>query len=120
MRACGLRAIETIAESTAFLIKSKHPSNPALVDLLASRIRGVITAQSYVLCVYNVRRDNLKAAEKITPGKRAPTVTSLEDRDWVAVSVMVLRSKVATIMDELSAIGAEDILTFKLQNSRTA
>jgi ATP phosphoribosyltransferase len=43
MRAAGLKAISTVVESTAILIKSKHPSDPKLVELIASRIRGVIS-----------------------------------------------------------------------------
>ena len=47
MRAAGLKAISTVVESTAVLIKSKHPSDHKLVDLIASRIRGVISACTY-------------------------------------------------------------------------
>lgn len=43
MKAAGLKAIDTVVESTAVLIKSKHPSNQKLVDLIASRISGVIS-----------------------------------------------------------------------------
>jgi ATP phosphoribosyltransferase len=43
MKAAGLKAIDTVVSSVAVLVKSKNPSNPALVDLLASRIRGVIS-----------------------------------------------------------------------------
>lgn len=43
MKAAGLKAIDTVVESTAILIKSKHPSNAKLVDLIASRIKGVIS-----------------------------------------------------------------------------
>lgn len=119
MRAAGLKAIATVIESTAVLISSKHPSDPKLVNLIASRIRGVITAQKYVLCIYNVERKNLAAAEKITPGKRAPTIQNLDDPDWVAVSAMVARKELANVMDALSEIGATDVLAMKLENSRT-
>ncbi|KAF2405453.1 HisG-domain-containing protein [Trichodelitschia bisporula] len=119
MRAAGLKAISTVVESTAVLIKSKHPTNPELVDLIAGRIRGVITAQKYVLCTYNIKRDSLSAARKITPGKRAPTVNSVEEEGWVAVSVMVESKQVADVMDELEKAGAEDILVTKIENSRT-
>ena len=119
MRAAGLKAIATVVESTAVLISSKHPSDPKLVSLIASRIRGVITAQKYVLCAYNVERKNLEAASKITPGKRAPTVTSLEEENWVAVSAMVMRKDLANVMDQLIELGATDILATKLENSRT-
>lgn len=43
MRAAGLKAISTVIETTAILIKSKKPSDPKLVDLIAARIRGVIS-----------------------------------------------------------------------------
>jgi ATP phosphoribosyltransferase len=72
-----------------------------------------------VLCTYNIKRDALEAASAITPGKRAPTVTSLEEEHWVAVQSMVETSRAADKMDELEKIGAEDILLVKLENTRT-
>jgi ATP phosphoribosyltransferase len=100
------------------LIKSRKPSNPELVELIARRIRGVIAAQKYVLCQYNIQRSSLEAATKIAPGKRAPTVTPLEEEGWVAVSVMVEKKKLALVMDELNTVGAHDILVLDLKNSR--
>lgn len=43
MRAAGLKAIDTVVSSTAILVKSKNPSNPQLVELITSRILGVIS-----------------------------------------------------------------------------
>ncbi|KAI9833501.1 MAG: ATP phosphoribosyltransferase (ATP-PRTase) (ATP-PRT) [Sarea resinae] len=120
MKAAGLKAIATVIESTAVLIRSKNPSNPKLVDLIASRIQGVITAQKYVLCQYNVQRSRLETATKITPGKRAPTINALEEEGWVAVSSMVAKSKIATVMDDLEAVGATDILVLDIANSRSS
>ena len=119
MRAAGLKAIATVLESTAVLISSKHPSDPKLVHVITNRIKGVITAQRYVLCTYNCERRLLPKVSQITPGKRAPTVNSLEEEGWVAVQTMVERSKIANVMDELTEVGATDILVTKLENSRT-
>lgn len=118
MRAAGLKAIATVVESTAVLISSKHPSDPKLVNLITNRIKGVITAQKFVLCTYNVERKNLANASKITPGKRAPTVTSLDDEAWVAVQAMVEKKSIASVMDDLSAMGATDIIVTKIDNTR--
>ncbi|KAI9374348.1 muts domain V-domain-containing protein [Aspergillus egyptiacus] len=118
MRAAGLKAIDTVVESTAVLVKNRNTQNP-LVDLITSRIRGVITAQRFVLCQYNIPRDSLATACNITPGKRAPTVTALEEDGWVAVSSMVEKKKIATVMDELIKVGATDILVLNIANSRT-
>ncbi|KAJ8133587.1 hypothetical protein O1611_g41 [Lasiodiplodia mahajangana] len=118
MKAAGLKPIDTVVESSAVLIKSRKPSNPELVELIAQRIRGVIAAQKYVLCQYNIQRSTLAQATKIAPGKRAPTVTTLDEEGWVAVSVMVEKKRIAPIMDELSKIGAHDILVLDIKNSR--
>jgi ATP phosphoribosyltransferase len=42
MKAAGLKAIDTVVESTAVLITSKHPSNQKLVDIIRRRIEGFI------------------------------------------------------------------------------
>jgi ATP phosphoribosyltransferase-like protein len=119
MRAAGLKAVDTVVESTAVLIKSKHPqSNPDLINIITSRINGVITAQKYVLCQYNIPRSVLPAATKITPGRRAPTVTTLDEPEWVAVSSMVEKKAIANAMDELEKVGATDILVLSISNSR--
>ena len=119
MRAAGLKPIDTVVESTAVLIKSRTPSNPKLVNKIAARIHGVITAQRYILCQYNIPRSKLSEATKITPGKRAPTITALEEAEWVAVSSMVEKKIIANVMDELTNVGATDILVLDIANSRT-
>jgi ATP phosphoribosyltransferase-like protein len=119
MKAAGLKAIATVVESTAVLIKSKKSSNTKLVELIAARIRGVITAQKYILCQYNVPRSKLALAREITPGKRAPTITALDEPDWVAVSSMVRKDAIATVMDDLTVAGATDVLVLDIANSRT-
>lgn len=42
MKAAGLKAIDTVVESTAILVKSRNTKNP-IVDLILPRIRGVIS-----------------------------------------------------------------------------
>ncbi|KJK83742.1 ATP phosphoribosyltransferase [Metarhizium anisopliae BRIP 53293] len=118
MRAAGLKAIDTVVESTAVLVKSRSPSNADMVDLIASRIRGVIAAQRYVLCQYNIERSRLPDASKITPGKRAPTITTLDAEGWVAVSSMVEKKRIALVMDDLTRVGAHDILVLDIHNTR--
>ncbi|KAI0049462.1 ATP phosphoribosyltransferase [Auriscalpium vulgare] len=121
MRAAGLHAIATLLQSEAVLIKSsvpKHPDLTPLISMITSRIAGVIAARKYVVCEYNVRRAGLSAATAITPGRRAPTISPLEDSEWVAVSSMVEKNQMADVMDQLVEIGAEDILIFNLDNCR--
>ncbi|GAA5845120.1 hypothetical protein JCM3766R1_004443 [Sporobolomyces carnicolor] len=120
MRAAGLHAIETILSSEAVLIRSNKPSNEhaALIERITSRVAGHIAAGRYVLCNYNISRQNVVEATKVTPGRRAATVSPLDDPEWVAVSSMVLKAEVADVMDRLQAIGASDILVIGLANCR--
>jgi ATP phosphoribosyltransferase len=121
MRAAGLRSVETILRTEAVLIKSsarKHPDLEPLIDLITVRIAGVVAASKYAVCQYNILRGKLSFATAVTPGRRAPTISPLEDGDWVAVSSLVEKKNIATIMDELMKIGAEDILIFNLDNCR--
>jgi ATP phosphoribosyltransferase len=130
MKAAGLKAIDTVMQTQAVLICSRNGTrtpqsnaNGGMQSLITNRIRGVIAAKKYILLNYNVPRSLLHEATQITPGKRAPTVSNLETEGqgapWVAVSVMVERTKVAEIMDKLENLGASDILVFNIVNSRS-
>ena len=118
MRAAGLRPIATVLQSEAVLIRSSTSKHADLVDKITARIAGVVAAGKYIVCQYNVRRAILSNATAVTPGRRAPSIMPLEDPEWVAVSAMVERSKMADTMDQLVSVGAEDILIFNLDNSR--
>lgn len=103
MRAAGLHAIETVLVSQAVLIRSNKPANEhdPLIERITSRIAGVVAAGKYVLCNYNIPRKVVAEATRVTPGRRAATVSPLDDPEWVAVSSMVLKAEVADVMDKL-------------------
>lgn len=129
MRAAGLHAIATVLDTEAVLIAGlppdgtssfKHPEHGPLADVITNRIAGVLAANRYVICQYNIPEALLPKATLVTPGRRAPTISPLvnSSEPWVAVSVMVEKSQVARVMDELVALGAHDVLVIKLDNCR--
>ncbi|KAF8519701.1 HisG-domain-containing protein [Gautieria morchelliformis] len=121
MRAAGLHAIGTLLETEAVLIRStkpKHAHLAPLIERITKRIAGVIASSKYVLCQYNIPRQVLASAMEITPGRRAPTLSPLDDENWVGVSSMVEKKKVADVMDRLVEVGAEDVLIIRLDNCR--
>lgn len=118
MKAAGLHAIATVCETSARLIVSKKPQHRDMVDLIVNRFEGVLAAQKYVMCNYNAPREVLPALLKITPGRRAATVSPLEDDSWVAVSSMILKAETGAILDALKAAGASDILVLGISNCR--
>lgn len=94
--------------------------NPSLIYIYIYNINKPV-AQKYVLLTYNIPRSKLPQVVKITPGKRAPTVTQLLDEgheEWAGVSVMIETKKVASVMDQLEEAGASDILVLNLSNTR--
>ena len=85
---------------------------------LMSRIKGVIVASSYVMVEYDIRRESLENACRITPGIEAPTIAPLANPDWVAVKSMVKRKECNAVMDELYRIGGRGIIVMEISACR--
>lgn len=119
MRAAGLHDIYDIMETQSVLIANNKSKHTDLIEKIASRIRGVITAHKYVLCTYNIERKNLAASTKVTPGRLGPTVSALDSHDgWVAVSSMINKKEKGEILDKLTECGATDIMVMAFTNCR--
>lgn len=123
MKAAGLKAIATVLDTSAHLISSKNPRFPELVETIHQRFEGIMAAQKYILCNYNAPRRIVPEVLKITPGRRAATISALElsteeSEPWVAISSMVERSRISDVMDNLKKAGASDILVFEVNNCR--
>ena len=118
MRAAGLCEFKKILASEAVLISNPQNRHPELVKRLVDRIQGYIDATKYEMVSYNAPRAALPRCLKITPGKRSPSVMPLEDGEWVAVQALVAKKQVPNAMDELTAVGATDILVFSMTNCR--
>jgi ATP phosphoribosyltransferase len=113
-----LRILAEVGRYQTVLVQNKACRNPELADRVVRRLEGVVIARSYSLLEYNVPRAKLAAAEKITPGFNSPTVSALEDANWCAVRVMVRRTEVIEIMEQLEALGASAILETRITNCR--
>jgi ATP phosphoribosyltransferase len=100
------------------LIGNPNAQHKDLVEIIKHRLEGYITATKYVLVIYNVPNECLEAAIKITPGKRSPTITALDDGLSKSVSSLVLKKEQNNILDQLHTVGATDILVMQLANSR--
>ena len=113
-----LRIMDEIDRYETILIQHPGRRYGELADRVVRRLEGVVIARSYSLLEYNVPRDKLPEAEKITPGFNSPTVSSLEDAGWCAVKVMVPHQEVIRVMENLEALGAHAILETKIANCR--
>ena len=117
-KAAGLEVVHDVLETQAILIANPHSDHQDILSLLQRRIDGYITATKFVMVMFNVHVSLLEAATKITPGKRSPTITSLDDENFKAVSSLVASKGVSDIMDQLHDLGATDILIIDLKNTR--
>lgn len=117
LRAQGLEIFgPVILESAAVLVSAKKDL-PGIA-ILQRRLQGVIVAREYVLVDYDVPVALLTKATTVTPGVESPTVSPLQDPDWVAVRAMVPRVDINHVMDELYDIGARAILVTTIHAAR--
>jgi ATP phosphoribosyltransferase len=113
-----LRILQEIGRYQTVLVQNPERRHPELADRVVRRLEGVTIARSYSLLEYNIPRAKLPEAEKVTPGFNSPTISSLEDPEWCAVRVMVQRTEVISIMEQLEALGASAILETQITNCR--
>jgi ATP phosphoribosyltransferase len=113
-----LRVLDEIGRYEAVLIQNPSRRRAELADRVVRRLEGVIIARGYSLLEYNIPREKLAEAEKITPGFNSPTVNSLEDPQMCAVRAMVRRTEVIAVMEQLEALGASAILETQIANCR--
>ena len=115
LRAAGLEVFgDPILVSEAVLITTEAFADEAGLATLVRRLEGVMRARSYVLMDYDVPMNRLHLATEITPGIQSPTVSPLQNPDWVAVRSMVPRADMNRLMDELYEVGARAILVSEL------
>ena len=119
LRAHGLAPFgEPIVDSEAVVVKRADRDLNDEDRRVLGRIRGILTAQNYLMIDYNVSRDNLDTAQAITPGLSGATVSPLSRDNWVAVRAMVPRRDANRIMDDLYSAGAQAILASELRIAR--
>ena len=113
-----MEVVGEILSTESILISNPHSEHKDIVNLIKRRVEGYMIAKKYVMITYNIHNDLLEAAIKITPGKKSPNITSLMDTNYKAVTCLVTKKESNTKMDELHDLGATDILTSALSNTR--
>ena len=117
LRRAGLEIIgEPLMRSSAQLISS--PGKKELVSGLLRRLEGVLVARKYVIFDFDCPVELLEKASEITPGFESPTVSPLQDKNWVAVRALVLASETNQKLDQLQTLGAKAILVSEIHAAR--
>ena len=117
LRQAGLEIFgPVILESSAHLIMSPHAAEQPAT--LLRRLNGVQVARKYVILDYDCPLAILNQATQITPGIESPTISPLQDSDWVAVRALVPAVEVNGKMDELYELGARALLVSAIHAAR--
>ena len=119
LRQAGLATFgEPILTSEAVLIQRRDSAIAPEVEILVRRLQGVIIARRYVLLDYDVPTALVEKACTITPGLESPTISPLQNKEWMAVRAMVPKKETNQVMDALWALGARGILVTDIHACR--
>ena len=112
----GLVEVEQVIQSDAVLIgtkgcKDKYASE---ISQLMFRFDSVIKGKGKKYLMLNLPAASLEKAITILPSMKSPTVIPLAQKEWCSLQTVVNEKELWSIIEQLKAIGAEDILVMKL------
>ncbi len=118
LRANNLRIVETVLESTTRLIANKQSwadsARREKIENIALMLKGAIAAESKVGIKLNVPRERIEDIIAVLPAMKNPTISDLNDPDWVAVETIIDENIVRKIIPELKKSGGRDIIEYPL------
>jgi ATP phosphoribosyltransferase len=113
LRAHGMKIVETLMASEPVLVANREaaadPTKRAAMDDLTTLLLGALRAEGRVLIKLNVSEDALRTVLDVVPSMKAPTVSPLSEGGY-AIETVVEKRTVNTLIPQLKAAGATDIL----------
>jgi ATP phosphoribosyltransferase len=118
LRANNLRIIDLVLESTTKLIANRSawedPWKRQKIENIACLLKGALMAEEMVGLKMNINKANLPRILKILPALHTPTISNLQDPDWVAVEVVINEKVAREIIPDLRRAGAQGIVEYPL------
>jgi ATP phosphoribosyltransferase len=113
----GLRETETVLKSEAVLIAtpSLDAEKKKLLAQLMFRIEAVERSRGLKYVLMNLPDDRIQAATAVLPGMKSPTVLPLAMPGWSSLHVVIGEKELWNKIEQLKALGAEDILVLSLE-----
>ncbi len=119
LKANNLRILDTILESTTRVIANKESWEDSWkrkkIEDMVTLLKGALLAEEKVGLKMNVSKDNLDAVLSLLPALRKPTISNLNDEDWVAIETVIDEKKVRELIHKLKEAGAEGIIEYALR-----
>jgi ATP phosphoribosyltransferase len=85
------------------------------MEEIVTLLLGVIDARHQVLLSMNVPGDVMELVVAALPALKKPTVSRLHGIDYYSVQTVVRKAEVNTLIPNLKAAGAEDILEIPIK-----
>ena len=119
LKANNLRIIDTILESTTRVIANKESWEDnwkrKKIEDMVTLLKGALLAEEKVGLKMNVSKGNLDAVLALLPALRKPTISHLNDEEWVAIETVIDEKKVRELIHKLKEAGAEGIIEYALR-----
>ncbi|MBI3116890.1 MAG: ATP phosphoribosyltransferase [Thaumarchaeota archaeon] len=101
----NLRQIETIVESTAYLIANekalKDPWKREKIFDLMAMLKGAVDGRKLLHIYVNVRAKNLPRLLRELPALKRPTISELSEKGWYAVNTVIGKGELLKILPTL-------------------
>lgn len=118
LKANSLREVAEVLRSTTRLIANRaawaDEWKKLKIENIALHLRGAIDARQKVGLKMNVRQADLSKVLDLLPAEKSPTISSLADRDFVAVEVVLEERQERELVPDLRRAGASGIITYPL------
>ena len=118
LKANNLRVIDTILESTTWLIANNLSWDDAWkrekIKNLAILLEGAINGYGKVGLKMNVSQENLKKLLDLLPALKKPTISKLSQEGWWAIEIIVDELLARDLIPRIKKIGGEGIVEYPL------
>ncbi len=109
---------ELLRSTTRFFTNAKVLENPhkrRMLEEMTMLMKSTLQARERVLLEMNVASADFDKLVQNLPCMRAPTISELYNGQGYAIKIAVSSAEVKTLIPQLVALGARDILEYKLE-----
>lgn len=113
----GLKEVEAILHSEAVVIGYPRLSNEKkkLLEQLMFRFEAVERSRGMKYVLLNLPNEKIPDAIRLLPGMKSPTLLPLAQEGWSSLHAVINEKDLWNRIEQLKAIGAEDILILALE-----
>jgi ATP phosphoribosyltransferase len=118
LRANNLRVIGTVMESTTRIIANEQSYQNKWKrqksDLFVTLLKSALAAEGMVGLKMNAPKGKTKEIIKCLSALRKPTISTLTEKNWCSIEVILPEMKVKNIISEIRKLGAEGIVEYPI------